>query len=218
MSIDLQRLSATAATAEVAAVLQRDGAVIVTDALSSMQLQRLNTELDDVVEHTAPGLRHPTNRRMVEFYGERTIRLDGLPAKSDTFVELIAGSFMTQLADHLLLPNCDDYLVNTGQLIQIGPGEHAQALHRDEDAWSYYQQPKPLLQVEAMFALSDFTVDNGTTQVVPGSHLWPPEREARPHEITRAIMPAGSALIYLGKHYTAVGLILRRAIGVEACF
>ena len=73
-----------------------------------------------------------------------------------------------------------------------------QRLHRDEDAWSCYPAPKPLLQVEAMFALTDFTVENGATQVVPGSHLWPAERQALPEEIVSAEMPAGSALYYLG--------------------
>ena len=136
--------------------------------------------------------------RFVEFYGARTIRFDGLPAKSKTFWTIMEQSFMTRVADELLLPNCDDYLLNTGQLIQIGPGETVQSLHRDEDAWSYYKQPKPLLEVEAMFALTDFTVENGATQVVPGSHLWEPDREAQPDEIQRAVMGAGSALLYLG--------------------
>ena len=98
----------------------------------------------------------------------------------------------------MLLPNCEDYLLNTGQLIQIGPGETAQSLHRDEDAWPHFKPPKPLLEVEAMFALSDFTIANGCTQVVPGSHLWEPEREAEPDEVQRAEMQAGSALVYLG--------------------
>ncbi len=49
-----------------------------------------------------------------------------------------------------------------------------------------------------MFALTDFTIDNGATQVVPGSHKWPPDREAKPQEILRAEMKAGSALFYLG--------------------
>ena len=105
---------------------------------------------------------------------------------------------MCGLADELLLPNCADYLLNTGQLIQIGPGETAQHLHRDEDAWDFYKPPKPLLEVEAMFALTDFTIENGATQVVPGSHKWAPDRKAKPNEILRAEMPAGSALCYLG--------------------
>ena len=51
-----------------------------------------------------------------------------------------------------------------------------------------------------MFALSDFTMANGATQVVPGSHRWPLEREAEPDEIIQAGMKAGSALFYLGEY------------------
>jgi len=179
-------------------LLERDGAVIVNDALNMDQLDCLNGDLDDVVRATRPGLRNPTEPRMIEFYGRQTIRLDGLPDKSPTFVEILADSFMNRLADRLLLPNCSDYLLNTGQLIQIGPGETPQTLHRDEEAWRFYKAPKPVLQVEAMFALSDFTLENGATRVVPGSHRWEPGREAENHEMQQAEMKAGSALVYLG--------------------
>ncbi len=178
--------------------LERDGAVIVTDALSQQALTSLNGELDSFVAATSPGLRNPTAERMIEFYGHNTIRFDGIPAKSKAFLDLLSDSFMTRLADALLLPSCEDYLLNTAQLIQIGPGETVQAIHRDEDAWSYYHAPKPLLQVEAMFALTDFTLENGCTQVVPGSHRWEPGRMPTPDEIGRAEMRAGSALVYLG--------------------
>ena len=198
MATQLQRVDSSLDAKELSKILNRDGAVIVTNALSSDQLAGINSELDAAIAGTAPGLRNPTEDYYVEFYGNRTIRLDGLPAKSKTFWSIMEESFMTRVADEMLLPNCDDYLLNTGQLIQIGPGETVQSLHRDEDAWGYYKQAKPLLQVEAMFALSDFTIENGATQVVPGSHLWQPDRKAEPHEIEQAEMAAGSALLYLG--------------------
>ena len=194
----LERVDANIPAGELAGLLRRDGAAIVAGALSPRQLAAINAEVDDAIAATAPGLRHPTSDFFVEFYGSRTVRLDGLPARSKTFLELMGGSFITRVADELLLPHCEDYLLNTGQLIQIGPGESEQFLHRDEDAWSYFKPPKPLLEVEAMFALTDFTPQNGCTRVVPGSHLWAPEREAQPHEIQRAEMEAGSALLYLG--------------------
>jgi len=143
-------------------------------------------------------LRQPSHERMIEFYGHKTIRYDGLPGKSDTFLEVMLLPQLIETADHFLLPNCQDYLFNTGQLIQIGPAETDQFLHRDEDAWRELPAPKPTLEIEAMFALSDFTLDNGATRVVPGSHTWPSEREAKPDEISRAEMSAGSALLYLG--------------------
>ena len=105
---------------------------------------------------------------------------------------------LQNVADILLKPNCEDYLLNTAQLIEIRPGETAQPLHRDEDAWSPMPKMKSILEVEAMFALTDFTKANGATQVVPGSHMWRPDRKPKPEEILRAEMPAGSALFYLG--------------------
>ena len=187
-----------ASVAAIAEVLERDGAVVVDDMLGAARLEALNREFDEVIGATAPDIRHPTVPAMIEFFGRETIRLDGLPAKSASFAEVMLLPQMLGLADRYLLPNCVDYLFNTGQLIEIGPGESAQRLHRDEDAWAFMPRPGPELQVEAMFALGDFTLANGATQVVPGSHRWPAEREPEAAEIRQAEMKAGSALVYLG--------------------
>ena len=198
MSNTLEHVDASIDPVELAGIMQRDGAAIVLNALNPDQLASLNGELDGAVEAAGPGLRNPTDDFFVEFYGKQTIRLDGLPARSKTFQEIMESQPITGVADTLLLPSCEHYLLNTGRLIQIGPGESAQLLHRDEDAWAEMPHPRPLLQVEAMFALSDFSIENGCTQVVPGSHLWEPDREPEPDEVQRAEMPAGSALFYLG--------------------
>ena len=182
--------------------MDRDGAVIVEDILKPEQLANLNSELDQFVSKVDPGLRNPTTEEMIDFYGLSTIRIDGLPAKSPTFLDLMLLPQLCETADHFLLSHCKDYLLNTGQLIQIGPGESSQELHRDESAWdeqtSMLPWPRPPMQIEAMFALTDFATANGATQVVPGSHRWSLEREAKPEEIARAEMKAGSALFYLG--------------------
>jgi ectoine hydroxylase-related dioxygenase (phytanoyl-CoA dioxygenase family) len=61
------------------------------------------------------------------------------------------------------------------------------------------------LQVASMIALEDFRVDNGATRIVPGSHRWPRERKPEPHEVADAVMPAGSAVIYLGSTIHGAG-------------
>jgi ectoine hydroxylase-related dioxygenase (phytanoyl-CoA dioxygenase family) len=198
MNPKLQKVTKDIDPKELARLLNRDGAAIVEGALDKQQLKSFNSEVDDILAATTPGLRHATNDYYAKFYGSKTIRLDGLPAKSRTFLELMQLPLLSGVADELLLPNCKDYLLNTGQLIQIGPGETSQLIHRDEHAWRFFKDPKPLLEVEAMFALRDFTIANGATQVVPGSHLWPVDQQARPEEIIQLEMSAGSALFYLG--------------------
>ncbi|MCY4397000.1 MAG: phytanoyl-CoA dioxygenase family protein [Rhodospirillaceae bacterium] len=202
MSASLVRLPATAQIDDYVAALEANGAAIVEGFLAPEQLAALNADFDRIVEMLAPGVRNPTMPAMEEFYGGSTVRFDGLPGKSAAFVEVMQSPVLTGLADHYLLPHCLDYLFNTGQFIEIRPGETAQRLHRDEDAWRFgplvAEGPRAQLEVEAMVALSDFTAVNGATQVVPGSHLWPADREPEPAEIQQAEMPAGSALIYLG--------------------
>ena len=65
-----------------------------------------------------------------------------------------------------------------------------------------------------MFALTDFTVANGATQVLPSSHLWPADRKAEPEEVIQAEMKAGSALFYLGSTLHGGAAIS----GVAVCF
>lgn len=198
MAPKIEHIKSTASSKHLCKLLERDGAVIVENILKPKQLANLNSQFNRIVSKVEAGLRNPTTEEMIEFYGHSTIRIDGLPAKSTTFLEVMLLPQLRETADHFLLPNCDDYIFNTGQLIQIGPGESSQELHRDENAWAEVPSPKPQLEIEAMFALTDFTAANGATQVVPGSHKWRKNRKAKPEEIARAEMKAGSALFYLG--------------------
>lgn len=197
MTLRLECVDSSVSSDTLCDLLERDGAVVVEDALTEGQLDRLNAEFEACVSATPPGIDLP-DENMAAFFGQSTVRIDGLPAKSATFVEVMLTPRLLAVADRFLLPNCAHYLLNTGQLIQIEPGETLQPLHRDEDAWSFFPNPKPHLQVEAMYALSAFTAANGATRVVPGSHCWPRDREPRPPEIMQAEMPAGGALFYLG--------------------
>ncbi len=198
MTPRLEHVPGTVAPTDLCALLERDGAVVVAGMLTPALLDGLNRDLDRVAAATAPGVRHPTEEDMVAFYGQATIRADGLPGKSEAFVEAMLSPLLCGVADHFLLPHCDDYLLNTGQLIEIRPGESDQRLHRDEGVWRHVPAPKPELEIEALFALSDFTAANGATRVAPGSHRWSAAREPKPDEIVQAEIKAGSALVYLG--------------------
>jgi ectoine hydroxylase-related dioxygenase (phytanoyl-CoA dioxygenase family) len=72
-------------------------------------------------------------------------------------------------------------------------------LHRDQDNWLPYVPPAGLeIEVSSMWALTDFTEENGATIVVPKSNHWSPEKQPGDDDKAHATMPRGSVLLYTG--------------------
>jgi len=189
----------------IVAELQANGGVIVEGLLSEGLLAQLNADVDPLLaragaEDTA------INPLVSAFFGDKVRHVSGLAGKSQIFAEeVMCHPLLLEVCDRVLLPNCADYRLNLGHLMDRGPGSERQFIHRDELVWVHYREAKPELQLATMIALVDFTADNGATCVVPGSHRWPAEREAKEEEIAVAEMPAGSAVIYLGSTLHAGG-------------
>ena len=195
---EIARVAASDGVEPLIAALERDGACVVGGALTVEQLSGLNADLDGVIASRSPESRNPNHPTMDVFYGSKTIRLDGVPDKSATFVEFLNETPALDVCEHFLKPNCPDYLLNTSQLIQIWPGEAAQRLHRDENAWPKLEGDSPHVSVMVMLALTEFKMANGATQVVVGSHLWDRDRVPEASEISYAEMDAGDSLYWLG--------------------
>jgi ectoine hydroxylase-related dioxygenase (phytanoyl-CoA dioxygenase family) len=172
----------------VADALLEDGYVIVerlAPHLADRALAELNADID------AAPTGHTT------FLGDRTKRLGGLLRRSNAAREMAVHPVVMALADAVLQPNCARYQLNFSGIMQLLPGARAQELHRDADLYPF-RHPCPPMLMPTMWALTDFTADNGATSLVPGSHRWEQERDPTPDEIVSAVMPAGSLLVYLG--------------------
>jgi ectoine hydroxylase-related dioxygenase (phytanoyl-CoA dioxygenase family) len=150
-------------------------------------------ELAEITAALAP---YEANRPMGrnDFEGEKSQRVYSLIAKGPAFRKLAEHPRVVALLDKVLLPN---YLLSTFQSIRLHPGENAQAFHSDD---AFYLVPRPrasTLGVSVIWAIEDFTADNGATEVIPGSHRWGGEHpDSRPHDIVPAVMPAGSAIVF----------------------
>ena len=193
--------------AEILAVLAQDGGVIVHNMLTPQIVANLLTELAPQSETSQVGPKSD-NANVNHFWGQQTKRFTRLAQRSQTFAdEVLVHPILTGVADELLKPYCASYWMNTGQMMIVMPGGAPQYIHRDSDDWPAMCGPaSPPCQVSCMFALSDFTAENGATRVVPGSHLWSDfSRQATDSEITQAVMPAGSGMIYLGKTLHSAG-------------
>ena len=168
--------------ADLAAVL-RDGYVILPDLLSADQLA-------DIKRAVAPLLdRHGRN----PFEGHLTQRVYSVLNKTRACDVIADHPRVLALLDRLLLPN---YLLSMLQVINILPGEKAQMLHTD-DAFYPLPRPRKALGAATIWAIDDFTADNGATDIIPGSHRWgdqaPDSADRQP-----VVMSAGSCVFFLG--------------------
>ena len=186
-------LSVTADTPvdEIMAILDRDGAVIFERLLPDETMARIQAELDSYLARSSLG--------EGEFWGFKTKRVGALVAKSRTFAEEVAPNpSVMAVMDRLLGPRCERYQLHVTQVTNIGPGESEQILHRD-DGLLPFVHPGPQALTNTMWALTDFTAENGATRLILGSHLWDDARvPTAEDEIVQAVMPRGSCLVYLG--------------------
>jgi hypothetical protein len=201
----LQRFDIADPFEDIMAAVGADGSAIVERFVTPDLLARLNAELDAPISGRDPGSTD-VGEAMGWFWGQQTKRFTRLAAIAPSFAELLDHDFMHRWARRELK---GDYWLNTGQAMIVGPGQGAQYLHRDIAIWPYILEAglaAPQAMVSILLALSDFTEAVGATRVIPGSHKWSDfHRTPTPEETVAAVMPAGSAVLYLGKTVHAAG-------------
>ena len=177
-------------------LLESAGCLVVTGVTSAAQRKALRAEMTDRMDDATIDTEDDPNA----FFPGHTKRATSLVARSPTARDFILHPMVKTVCDHFLLPNCAGmrYQLHVTAAVEIGPGAREQVLHREEDTFPYFPLPRPNLVVATMWAISDFTADNGGTLLVPGSHKWDADRRPKPDEVRSAEMPAGSVLFWLG--------------------
>lgn len=186
-----------ATTADLVQRLDHDGAVIVSNVLDEEALSRLLHETRPYIESSGAG--------GTAFRGAKTTRTGALAARSEACRRLIMDPLALGTAKLFLERWTNSIQLHVTQIIRIQPGQGAQPLHRDRWAWGRFLPKEIEPQFNTMWALTDFTVENGATRVVPGSHRWPGGRKPRPEEVSYAEMERGSVLLFTGTVFHSGG-------------
>jgi ectoine hydroxylase-related dioxygenase (phytanoyl-CoA dioxygenase family) len=195
--VPIERLPADVSAERVVAALARDGCAVVERLASAATLRAVEREIAPFVEATPPG--------RDDFAGRRTKRTGGLVARSPSCRELIAHPLVLATTRGLLA-GATSFQLHLTQVIAIGPGEPGQPIHRDQWAFDFFPFPKGYeVQCNTIWALTDFTAENGATRVIPGSHLFEDKQQFGHEDCEAAEMPAGSVFVYTGAVYHGGG-------------
>ena len=127
--------------------------------------------LDQVGDEMAPYF-EATRTGPDDFSGHNTRRTGGLIARSVTSRE--PGDAPARARRRRRRPGPrHGFQLHLTQVIAIGPGEPAQTIHRDQWAFDFFPFPTGYeVQCNTIWAMADFTEENGATRVIPGSHRF----------------------------------------------
>jgi ectoine hydroxylase-related dioxygenase (phytanoyl-CoA dioxygenase family) len=213
------------ATAQQLQEIRELGYTVIPDFLSPGQLEQVNALYNGM-------LGNHSGRN--NFEGNRTERIYTLVARHRIFQDLVEDTRIMTLCDELLLPN---YLLTASQAIVISPGETPQPWHTD-DSFYPIPRPRPMVSLSTIVAVEAFTLANGATQVIPGSHRWSDEQiagdyhsgdtETDPEFARRlegmsvpVLMPAGACMVFAGtllhRGGGNTGSATRRAFSNQYC-
>ena len=198
------------AVARHAAEVDEQGYTVVADAIEPglvdallQEVERLERELVPIAENSATVVKGRPRPSLppVEVTEHDWVRIDDLLLHSALFEHVPVQPSVLPIVEEVLGPGClISWLMTSTQT----PGAVAQRVHADDEMYPL-PRPHPPLLCNSLWALVDFTVANGATRVVPGSHRWrempaPPFPDGEPIE-----MPKGSVLIWNGSLWHTAG-------------
>jgi ectoine hydroxylase-related dioxygenase (phytanoyl-CoA dioxygenase family) len=194
----LRVLQASASLGDVKAELDQRGFAVVEGFASESLMDRLtaDAELYFAQSRTLGGA----------VYGDAFKKVHGMVAKSGAVIELLSNPMVRAIAEAVL--GVDPVIYACGAF-RIEKGSRPQTLHLDETPY------RPILPrvpggteyvLNIMYAMTEFTAENGGTCMVTGSHLWDDRREPTDDdEIVKVEMPKGSIAIWRGSLWHGAG-------------
>jgi Phytanoyl-CoA dioxygenase (PhyH) len=186
----VRHLPADTTAAVVAELVKEEGAVVVDRLAPFDLLDRLEAELEPYLDGTPLG--------SDDFTGFLTRRTGSLVARSPAARSLVMHPLALGTTSEVLA-HATNFQLHLTQAIAIGPGQPAQALHKDRWAFDFFPFPTGYeVQCNTIWALTEFTEANGATRIVIGSSTADDTQTFTHDDTEPAEMERGSVLFYSG--------------------
>lgn len=204
--IEIERIPFGSPAQEVARIVQRDGGVILTGALTREVVDAINQDIDAQFGALPQGNFGDGDRNfLADFFGRKTKRLTHCLKYSKTLRETFLNR--DEIPEYLAatMPGpIGAHTMYSSHAIEIHPGETAQDLHRDGSGLMEtlcIEGPAGAnIQVNFLLALTEVTEEMGATRVIPGSNHWEDFKAPGSQEETiPATMNPGDVLMISGK-------------------
>lgn len=180
----------TVAPATVSAHLREHGYAIVDDVAGPALLDQLEREALPYIDASAHG--------RDEYDGQYTRRTGMLIARCPAVRAMVMHPLVVGTVRDFL-SHATTVQLHLTQIISIEPGETQQKVHRDQMAFDFYPFPADYhVQCNTIWALTDFTAENGATHILPGTSAMSDEEAVLVPQL-QAEMRRGSVLFYDGK-------------------
>lgn len=192
----VRHFSADSPVEAVAAALDTDGCAVIDELLPGSVFDELESQLAPYMAETPYG---------DDFGGHQTRRTGGLVARAPASHGIVMHPLVTGAVGSALA-HATAYQLHLTQVISIEGGQPAQYIHRDQWAFDFFSFPKGFeVSCNTIWAMTDFTEENGATRVIPGSHRYDDKLQFTQADTEPAEMARGSALIYTGSLYHGGG-------------
>ncbi len=192
----IQHLTQDTTCERICEILEQDGCVVIDAAANK-------ADIDQIVQEMAPYI-EAAPKGEEEFSGFETRRAGMLVARSPKAREIIMNPLILDVTAKVL-SHAKTFQLHLTEVISLGPGSAAQEIHIDQDFGEFTFPEGFVTTLATMWALTDFTEENGATRVVPGSHKLTDRQSFALEESEPAEMKAGSVLIYTGLLFHGAG-------------
>ena len=180
-------------------ILETVGALVIKNAIPEEEIAEIDEQLD------AAGC------WKISREGKGRMQMDGL-LKAPACRKMLTNEYVLAVTRATLGRSCKRIALKELSIFEVQPGNPKQTFHREDQFWPWHHEPTPWT-TNILWAIDDFTVENGGTNVVPYSHrsteymrehgremAHADERVAHGDytDVMKVHMPRGSVLLFTG--------------------